>query len=709
MGLGMELLAPVNGDTLEAALSSGADAVYFGLRRLNARRGARNFSQSDLPAVVERIHQCGAKAHLAINIDLAQNEVALAARMLQLARQCGVDAVIVRDPAILAMRRFFPGMQFHLSTQSAVSTEAGVRAARDLLHCDRVVLARELSASEIAACGAEGGIEIEAFVQGALCFCCSGRCLLSSWVGGRSGNRGACASPCRVGWSSQSEDAETCRKPLSMHDLCLLPHLEELARAGVASLKIEGRLKSAPWVRRAVAIYRRALDGAEDAAAAAAGAEELGRYAGRKLTDGYFCGRTADLTDADAGRAQGVGGNPGQMAMAEDAAAVSPGLSVEVEEDISRGTVVIFTFSGVTERLRIPPQRIANPRRAIPLSSMLEEAFAALPRDFRTIEREVNFHDGALSQRLLPRRCGAVIAEALAGFLRNATREDDGVVRLALPAEIRQFVVTQVQLPKSPENALHLGDAPNAIRIPARCRRWLELPEVSAIQAERIVFVVDSGTAITELDDAAERMAAAECLMALPAVCYGRNLAALRGLVRWAVGKSWRIEVNSWDALQLAREEDAPFDAGPGMAVLNGAAAHFLSQLGAGCVTASIEADREKLEALSGNCPCALNIVVFGHPALMTTRAILPPPFAPADSGHPGICFHDRRNITVRAWTDGEMTTLRPEAPFDWRPLHNRAISAKYLEADLCGCTSPGRDLAPGRTPLRFNYDRELR
>ena len=156
----MELLSPVNSNTLDAALQSGADAVYFGMRRLNARRGASNFSQEELAEVVRKIHEKGAKAHLAINTDLSARETGLAARMLQFAQECSVDAVIVRDPAILALREFFPGLEFHLSTQSGVSTSEGVRMAREL-GCDRVVLARELTREEIRACCQVEGIAIE--------------------------------------------------------------------------------------------------------------------------------------------------------------------------------------------------------------------------------------------------------------------------------------------------------------------------------------------------------------------------------------------------------------------------------------------------------------------------------------------------------------------------------------------------------------------
>ena len=141
----MELLAPVNADTLQAALDAGADAVYFGLTRLNARRGAKNFAPEELSEVIAQIHAAKAKAHLTLNIDLATRELGLAARTLQLASEAGVDAVIVRDGAVLSLIPHFPQLQFHLSTQAGVSSAAGVQAAK-ALGCHRVVLAREMTA-----------------------------------------------------------------------------------------------------------------------------------------------------------------------------------------------------------------------------------------------------------------------------------------------------------------------------------------------------------------------------------------------------------------------------------------------------------------------------------------------------------------------------------------------------------------------------------
>ncbi|HEX2971738.1 MAG TPA: peptidase U32 family protein, partial [Tepidisphaeraceae bacterium] len=302
----LELLAPAGSfEALQAALDAGASAIYLGLKSLNARRGARNFDQEEFARAVETAHAHGARVHLTLNIDLTQRDLGQAARMLELARQVHADAVLVRDPAFLALRPHYPELEFHFSTQTCMTSSADVAAAGQL-GASRVVLARELTLSEIAAASAVPGVQTEIFAQGALCFCISGRCLLSSWVGGHSGNRGACTSPCRVPWNLGDSPAGT---PMSMRDLSIAHRLDELRKAGVVSLKIEGRLKNPRWVAQAVSLYRRALAG-EDPATLARDAADLGAYTGRSMTCGYLDAQRADLTATPQGRASSPAPDP---------------------------------------------------------------------------------------------------------------------------------------------------------------------------------------------------------------------------------------------------------------------------------------------------------------------------------------------------------------------------------------------------------------
>ncbi|MGN0866594.1 MAG: U32 family peptidase [Oligosphaeraceae bacterium] len=689
----MEILAPVNASTLDAALDAGADAVYFGLKRLNARRGALNFTQDELPEVVEKIHGHGAKAHLALNIDLTQRELGLAIRTLALARATGVDAVIVRDPAILSLRPRFPQLEFHLSTQSGVSSLAGVRMAREL-GCDRVVLAREMTREEIRACCRVEGIAIEVFVQGALCFCASGRCLLSSWVGGRSGNRGACASPCRVAWRGEDGEAPPAH-PLSMKDLCLVERLPELQEMGVASLKIEGRLKSAAWVSQAVRLYAAARAGAQPLPALKEQAEALGGYTGRALTEGYYAGLREGLTDVSLGRGQKAAPASPCAASPAEPPPPAPALLLRVTQDEKGGTCFQCQRGSLVQNLRIPPQRIPNPRRALPLGEILQQArllLAALPHQLQVTD--------TLEALPLPRRCQETVLQFLQEFLRRATKEDDGTIRQELPGELQELLRPAAP---APENRFPLGgQAPGVLRLrPGQLKDFLRRPPTPGLS---LVLALQGDESPEELEAAlAPLPLPPEALtLALPSVCHDDALATLEPLVVWAKTRGHLLEANSWDTLELCRARKAPFATGQGMAILNAMAAAFLQRLGAKWCAASWEMDQKQLQELCAQCPAPLALTLFSRPPLMVTRARLPEAFPP------GQILQDARGIRLRHGREGESTVLRPVTPMDWRGLRDARIRAFRWEVDLTGMDSPVPP-PPEPSPFLFNFDRTLR
>ena len=252
-----ELLAPAGSmEALVAAVQNGADAVYFGARLFNARRGADNFDEGGLQQAVSYCHARGVRAHVTLNTLVREDEMAALEEQIAEIAAAGADAVIVQDLGVAAcVRRLAPRLSLHASTQMAVHNRQGVEYLR--AHgFDRAVLAREMPLVEIEKC-AGLGVELEAFCHGALCVSCSGQCLFSSLVGGRSGNRGMCAQPCRLPYRL----GETRGYLLSPRDLMLLDGLQAMQRAGVVSFKIEGRLKRPEYVAVVTGIYRRALDG----------------------------------------------------------------------------------------------------------------------------------------------------------------------------------------------------------------------------------------------------------------------------------------------------------------------------------------------------------------------------------------------------------------------------------------------------------------
>ena len=285
-----ELLAPAGDwDCVKAAVENGADAIYFGLDKFNARMRAQNFTEADLPKLMEFLHRRGVRGYITLNTLIFENELAEAEKYLHTMISAGVDAVIVQDVGICRLiRELSPDFPIHASTQMTITSAAGIEFAREL-GCSLVVLARECSIAEIEKInsaqgragsplpaaelpnkrGAHGvtrptALPLEVFVHGALCVAYSGQCLTSESLGGRSANRGECAQACRMPYDLISDGQKVPlgdrKYLLSPQDLSGLEVLPELLRAGVASLKIEGRLKSPEYVASITRIYRQALD-----------------------------------------------------------------------------------------------------------------------------------------------------------------------------------------------------------------------------------------------------------------------------------------------------------------------------------------------------------------------------------------------------------------------------------------------------------------
>ena len=285
----MELLAPAGSmEALRAAVCNGADAVYLGADTFNARMNARNFSAADLQEAVVYCHVRGVKVHLTLNTLVLDREMPRAAELIRTAASCGVDAFIVQDLGMVSLcRQLAPDVPIHASTQMSIHSLEGVMEAA-ALGCSRVVLARELPAEEIAHICKRSPVEIEVFVHGALCMCYSGQCYLSSVIGRRSGNRGQCAQPCRLPYGYGR--FESTRYPLSLKDNCLAGELDELRRMGVASIKIEGRMKRPEYVAIVTRAYRTVLNGGK---LMPSDLQELETAFSRQgFTDGYFRGQT---------------------------------------------------------------------------------------------------------------------------------------------------------------------------------------------------------------------------------------------------------------------------------------------------------------------------------------------------------------------------------------------------------------------------------
>lgn len=280
-----EILAPAGSpDSVKAAVRCGADAVYLGLKNMSARRSAENFTPDELKQAVEYCHKHSVKVHLALNTLIADNELYEALESVKTACEYGVDAIIVQDIGLARLiKQCAPDMPLHASTQASVQTPSGVKRLAKL-GFSRAVLPRELSRDEIARVCDSSHIEIECFVHGALCMCVSGQCYLSAMLGSRSGNRGACAQPCRLPFGAEYGTGHD----LSLKDLSLMQHIKEMSALGVSSFKIEGRMKRPEYVAAAVTACRGAVDGKESEEIR----EDLKSVFSRTgFTDGYYTGK----------------------------------------------------------------------------------------------------------------------------------------------------------------------------------------------------------------------------------------------------------------------------------------------------------------------------------------------------------------------------------------------------------------------------------
>lgn len=296
----MEVLAPAGSfDIFKKVIAAGADAVYLGGDLFGARAYASNFNTEEVLRAIDYAHIRERRVYLTVNTLLKQQELdEMLFEYLRPLYEAGLDAVIVQDMGVLRqVRTWFPQMAIHASTQMSVTSRAGAAYLKDN-GVSRIVPARELSAEEVAVIDRSVDIELECFVHGALCYCYSGQCLFSSLLGGRSGNRGRCAQPCRLAYQVKDEKGKILNPEdkyvLSLKDLCTINLLPKLAACGVDSLKIEGRMKQAEYAAGVTAIYRRYVDhlaevGAEKYHVSKADEKRLFDLGNRSgFTDGYY-------------------------------------------------------------------------------------------------------------------------------------------------------------------------------------------------------------------------------------------------------------------------------------------------------------------------------------------------------------------------------------------------------------------------------------
>jgi len=669
-----EILAPAGDlECAVAAAEAGADAVYFGLSDFNARRRAGNIGFKELPGLVQKLHGMNVKAYLALNTDISQRELAEAARYYAFAKFAGVDALIVKDLCFAEFRRHLGEIPLHLSTQAAISSSSGAKFARQL-GASRVILAREMSAEEIKSAASVEGIQVEIFVQGAMCFCISGRCLLSSWIGGRSGNRGLCASPCRMEWTDADSGGKS--RPMSMKDLSLLEHIREISRIGVASLKIEGRLKNAEWVANAV----RTVKTIRDSHFKAVNASQLGSYAGREMTDSFYLGKTDSLV-ADSSRpksAEPPGGGT------EDKPANS--LTVAIEEKSAGKIAVRMTLLNHESARSLSSEvmvkrRDEGSKKNLILSQELIESIGEKFKDI-SIEENSSFPEFLLSPSDFSRVQGTVAA-----LLNKMSKEPKESLKFALPDELLEKIRRTVRRCEF-----------------RRGKFGFEEVRISAAQTKIFKGQEFDFKFIVECKSLAEAKSSAYALsgnfiIALPQVIYEKDIGQISSIIGFCTQNGIQLELNNLDEIPIAGELHAKWSAGPGLAVLNSFSVEVLRSHGACMATASPEADQTKLKELLDACELPLAVYVFGRPRLMQSRCGI-------GAGRRRIS--ERRGLDLLVENENGFTILYPARPFRLElPGGTPAIFA----ADLVHSPDPAAEIRSWRSiPAGdFNFSRRLR
>lgn len=654
----MENLAPAgNWDALRSAVAAGADAVYLGYAAYSARAGAGNFDEQQLRDAVRFAHLHHVRVHVTVNTLIKDGEMAGVVDVLRLLSEIRVDAVLVQDLGVLRMaRRCFPDLPIHASTQMAIHNATGVRFCRQQ-GMTRAVLARECSAAEIALAAKEG-IEIEVFGHGAQCVAVSGECLFSSVVGGRSGNRGRCAQPCRLLYTYRGKTAAW----LSPRDVCMRDDLPELNKAGVASIKLEGRLKRPEYVATIANSYRNAIDAmdnghfrkADEAEMTglrqifsrggfmrgyAMGAEDAGVIDPARVSHGgvkigrveFAAGNMArvrlerNLDDGDGLQIRTAQGDAELIYAGHDTEAgqiavvrLRPDIRTKAGDEVYRLTSekqLQWARSLAIPAIPADMALIAYPGKPLALtmtdgeSSVTVTGDTVAPAQSRAMSEEDarrslgKLSDTPFSLRTLTvQTAGAFVPVSALNQLRREACQQLAEARIAAFTRKagREETADDLIYPDTP-------DAPSMAIVRTR-----EQADAMQDAADLLVWYPEDFRA-DALESGLRDMP--DCVwLQLPTVCEEKTLDALYAFVQRNAGKLGGIVLGSVG--QLGRTWNVPMGAGSGIPVMNRRAAQFLLEQGCRFVTASSELSGAELRTLMQNHPPVV-VPAYGREQLM--------------------------------------------------------------------------------------------
>jgi len=576
-----EILAPVGApDRLQAAVRCGANAVYLGTGDFNARRNAANFDDASLAEAVAYCHAREVKVHVTLNTLVMDDELESLEREAEKIAAAGADAVIIQDLAVLRLLRDrCPDMKRHASTQMAVHNTDGAKQLRDM-GFDRIVLAREMTLKEIEKVCALG-IEAESFVHGALCMSLSGGCYLSSVIGGRSGNRGLCAQPCRLDFKLNGRDYA-----LSLKDMSYISRMRELVEAGVSSFKIEGRMKRPEYVAAAVTACRLALEGKKFD-------EETLRavFSRGGFTQGYLDGkRNSDMfgvrTKEDAAASAGVFGELAGLYRAERSS-VPVSFRLEMDE---AGSSLAAECRG--ESVKVSG---AVPQRAISRATDEETAGKALKKTGGTPFFVKDIELSVAGNIMLPAaELNAMRREALAQLLEKRSQIQP---KSFLPAR---------------EKAAPVRRRSGEPEIWARFEKAEQIPEKEGLARVILPLFEISKDNIKKYGE--------KLLCELPDMAYPDDEPEIRERLAGLCAEGLRgIYAQNLYGVYLAREHGLELAGGSLLNITNTAAAEEYEALGMTAATASFEPSMNRIKKLGSGMK--LGAVAYGLLPLMRLRS----------------------------------------------------------------------------------------
>ncbi len=583
--MAVEILAPAGSfEALQAAVRCGANAVYLGGKAFNARRNAANFDGDELKNAVDYCHKRNVKVYLTLNTLVSDNEMQTAYDAIKSACEAGIDAFIVQDIGLAALvRRVCSSAVLHASTQMSVQSIEGIRVLENL-GFSRAVLPRELSEKEIAVIAAQTDMELEYFVHGALCMCVSGQCLMSSVLGGRSGNRGLCAQPCRLPFGINGKGGNN----LSLKDLSLVEELDRLEKAGVCSFKIEGRMKRPEYVAAAVTACKNSIANTPDPllnrslqAVFSRSGFTKGYFESKLGRDMFGIRRKEDVTEAS-------GVLSGLQKLYEKENQLIP---VDFSLTFAPETPLLLTASALGKTVCAEggiPQTALN--RAVTREELRDRLSKCGGTQFYANSVEIDFSDGLF-----------IAAGELNALRRNALTMLENAISEAEENTVYLYI-NNIEPHNHNERRLHV-----------RFFDAREIPEKLTGVSRAIIPLETDGETVERLCKAGIEVAAE-----VPSAVFSNSQKYTEALIRLkshGVTLAW---VCNLDGVSVAQKADLPFACGFGTNIFNSISLEEMQKLGAEDCLLSCEVSLSQAAHMGGSIP--RGIMEYGRIPLMLTR-----------------------------------------------------------------------------------------